>query len=138
MDDFDPLTNLIAKQHRRIDSLLAEVLGVLREGEDGPAVQAAFAVARKEIEQHLAAEDRVYYPALAALQPEHRAHLVPLVAAHEDFHARLARTGALLAGDALAEAEAVLAVLASDLERHEAVEERLLVAIGKAKQAPQA
>jgi len=136
MDVVDPLAHLIAKQHRRIDSLLAEVLGALREGEDGAAVQAAFAAARKEIEQHLDAEDRVYYPALATLRPEQRSRLAPLVSAHAEIRARLARTQSLLAAEAVDEAEAMLAPLVVDLEEHEAAEERLLAELGGSQHAP--
>jgi len=125
---------LVASQHRRLDSMFAEVLGALREGEPAPAVREAFARTRAQVEQHLATEDRIYGPALSAasaLAPMQRATLAAVAAEHDELRGRIGRVAEAIDGDGFAAVEPLLTALAADLERHEATEEDLLLRIGK-------
>ncbi len=134
MEPCSAVERLVASQHRRLDSMFAEVAGALREGEPAPAVRAAFARTRLLVEQHLAAEDRIYGPALSgetALTPPQRAALAAVSAEHDELRARIARVAEAIDGDGFAAVEPQLAALAADLERHEAIEEDLLLRIGK-------
>jgi hypothetical protein len=109
---------LVASQHRRLDSMFAEVVGAVREVESANAVRAAFARTHAQVEQHLAA-------------PPQRAALAAVATEHDDFRARIGRVAEQIDGDGLAAVEPLLATLAADLERHEAAEEDLLLRIGK-------
>ena len=134
METRTAVERLIASQHRRLDSMFAEVVGALREGESANAVRAAFARTRAQVEQHLAAEDRIYRPALESgspLAPRQRAALAAVATEHDDFRERIGRVAEEIEGDGLAAVEPLLAALAADLERHEAAEEDLLLRIGK-------
>lgn len=134
METRSAVERLVASQHRRLDSMFAEVVGALREGESANAVRAAFARTREQVEQHLAAEDRIYQPALGsaeALTPPQRAALLAVAAEHEAFRTRIARVAEQVDGDGFAAVEPLVATLAADLERHEAAEEDLLMRIGK-------
>ncbi len=134
METRTAVERLVASQHRRLDSMFAEVVGALREGEPANAVRAAFARTRAQVEQHLSAEDRIYQPALSsasALAPPQRVVLAAVAAEHDDFRARIGRISEQIDGDGFAAVEPLLTALAADLELHEATEEDLLMRIGK-------
>lgn len=125
---------LVASQHRRLDAMFAEVTGALREGDPAPVVRAAFGRTRALVEQHLAAEDRIYGRALSgetALTPPQHAALAVVAAEHDQLRARIGRVAEAIDGDGCAAVESELAALTADLERHEAIEEDLLLRIGK-------
>jgi hypothetical protein len=117
---------MIATQHRRIDSMIAEVQGALREGEPPARVAEAFDRVRRAIESHMADEDRLYRPALPDLRPDRRAALRASLEAHPwlaDWMAGIAQR--LAANDVTGLADE-LAALAHACDAHEAAEERVL------------
>jgi hypothetical protein len=116
----------ILAEHRRLDALFAEVGIALSEpGASGDA-GTAFARLRERLESHVDQEDRLYYPAVRALRPEHRASIRALVQAHEGFRAQLHEIAARLDAGDRGGAEAALRALAHAFAAHEVSEERLL------------
>ena len=130
MERNDGYEGMVAAEHRRLDAMFEALLDALRRGRDGDLdVRAAFAEMRETLESHIDQEDRLYYPAVRALRPIHRAAIEGLVDAHELFRSRLGEIDASLADGALAEAERALAEFIAAFAAHEAAEERLLRSI---------
>ena len=120
------IEELISTEHRRVDSVFAEALAVLQEGEEPRVVRDAFARLREQLETHLGLEDRLYYPALRALRPAHRGPLAAIAAAHDVFRARLMEIAARIEQGALDTVRDGLQSLCDTFVAHEAAEERLL------------
>jgi hemerythrin len=116
----------VTEQHRRLDSMFEELLATMREGEEADAVEDAFGRLREALEAHVDHEDRLYYPALSALRPKHRAVLDGLIASHKGFRARLDEISGWLVARDLAAAERAIGAFAGTFAVHEAAEERLL------------
>lgn len=120
------IEKLISTEHRRLDSVFAEVLAALTEGDEPAAAHEAFARLREQLERHLAQEDRLYYPALRALRPAHRSALLAIASAHEVLRSRLDAIAASAERGALEEVRGGVEALASAFGAHESAEERLL------------
>jgi Hemerythrin HHE cation binding domain len=122
----DSIQDLITTQHRRIDSMVAEIVGAVSETEDLALVRASFGRMREALEGHLRDEDRLYESALAGARPPHRYVLQGFLDAHKVFQSRLAEIDADLAQISHAEAARELTGFVAIFEAHEAAEERLL------------
>ena len=120
------IQNLISTQHRRIDSMVAEILGAVTETEDLALVRKAFARMRETLESHLDDEERLYEPALNTARPSHRHALQGFLEVHKVFRSRLAEIDADLADVSHAEAARELTDFIAIFEAHEAAEERLI------------
>lgn len=118
--------NTLVAEHRRLESMFAEVLGAIGDGEPQSVVRGAFEFLREALEAHVDQEDRLYYPALRALRPVHRAAIERLMAGHVEFRARLADVDATLAGGSTQQATAQLEALLRGFAAHEVAEETLL------------
>lgn len=125
-DARESIGGLVAAEHGRLDSLIAELLGNLRETTEGASLQEAFGQLRDQFEAHLEREDRLYYPALRALRPGHRERLAAIATAHETFHSQLAQIEASLERGAIDAVARGLESLASQFAVHEVAEEQLL------------
>jgi hypothetical protein len=119
----------VAIEHRRLDALFEEVLGALREGRPLEVIRAAFANLGDTLVAHVKQEDRIYYPAVAKLHPQHQVVLNGLVEVHRDFRRRLSAIDKQLTGADVVAAERALGEFAGDFAKHEAVEEQLLRSI---------
>ena len=122
----ESLEGLVAAEHRRIDSLFAQLLADLREGGENRALRNAFSQLQNQLEAHLAREDCLYYPALRALRPAHREPLAGIIAAHDTFRSQLVRIETSLAQSAIETALRSLESLASLFAAHEVAEEQML------------
>ena len=118
-------SSLVA-EHRRLESMFAELLGAIGDGEPLDVVRGTFELLREALEAHVDHEDRLYYPALRALRPEHRSAIERLMAGHAEFRARLADVGGALAGGATQQAAAQLEDFVRRFAAHEVAEEALL------------
>ena len=125
----------VAIEHRRLEALFEEVLGALREGRPLEVIRGAFATLADTLVAHVKQEDRIYYPAVAKLHPQHQEVLRGLVEVHRDFRRRLSEIGKQLAAADVGAAERALAEYAEDFAKHEAVEEQLLSSIEEALRA---
>jgi hypothetical protein len=117
----------IAAQHRRLDGLFAAV----RDAFARAGVEAAEALAELEaaLAAHFEQEDRLYYPTVGSLRPEHRARVERFATDHERFLARLERVAEGVRRHALEEAAREFERFAEDFAGHEAGEEDLLRAL---------
>ena len=112
--------------HARLDDLFAELRDAIADGVGAATVADLFERLRASLEVHLAQEDRVYYPGLRDLRPEHRRMLDAFSAAHDEFRSELAAIAAAL-GDAIAtELERRIDTMARRFVMHESAEELLL------------
>jgi iron-sulfur cluster repair protein YtfE (RIC family) len=125
----DSYERVFAAQHRRLDAMFESLLAGMRDGTDAGRLRTAFAEMCEALESHVAQEDRLYYPAVQALRPVHRAAIEDFTDAHDRFRAQLGEIDAILARGALAEAERAFATFVAAFGAHEAAEERLLQAI---------
>jgi hypothetical protein len=112
--------------HVRLDDLFAELRDALADGAGAPEVGELFARLRRTLELHLVQEDRVYYPSLRGLRPEHRRMLDAFCAAHDEFRAELGDMATALAGAAAADLERRVDAMARRFVMHESAEELLL------------
>jgi hypothetical protein len=114
----------IAAQHRRLDPLFEAV----RSAFERAAAQADRALAELEeaLATHFDQEDRLYYPTIGSLRPEHRGRVERFAADHQRFLAHLEAIGEHVRGRGLADAARDFEVFAGDFARHEAQEEALL------------
>ena len=117
----------IAAQHRRLDGLFGAVRHALsRAGvEDGSAL----AELEEALAAHFEQEDRLYYPTVGSLRPEHRASVARFASDHERFLGRLEKVAERLRSRALEEASREFEAFAADFAGHETREESLLRAL---------
>ncbi len=127
----EAIQRLVAAEHSDLECVFAETLGQLRQGTDGTALRAAFARLRKQLETHLAREDRLYYPAMYALRPARRSSFATMIAAHDTFRQRLAEIEASLVGGEPDAAVRGVESLASLFAAHKVAEEQMLHDIGR-------
>lgn len=121
--------SLLVSQHRRLEAMFAEVAGALRDGEPIAAVRATFATVRESLEAHVDQEDRLYYPALRALRPEHRVAIARLVEDHVEFRGQLAAIAQILGAERRDQTIEAVAAFVRSFAAHEAAEEKLLQAV---------
>lgn len=119
------IEQLVSGEHRRLDALFAELQDAVAEGE-GAVVASLFAQLREALEDHLAREDRLYYPALRVLQPDHRHALHEFAIAHDAFRAELTAIASALDGAPAADLPARIGAIARRFAAHESGEESLL------------
>ncbi|HZP42455.1 MAG TPA: hemerythrin domain-containing protein [Candidatus Binatia bacterium] len=118
----------VASDHRRLDALFRDTRAAFVRATAG----GAFGRLREALLGHLAQEDCLYYPAIAALRPEYAGALHALATAHDDFRRRLARVAARLARGEVEAARTRFDALVREFGRHERREERLLGEIERA------
>jgi hypothetical protein len=129
-DGSDPaIGGRVRGEHRRVESLFLELLDTLARGARPAAVAGSFSRLRAALETHFAQEDRLYYPALAALRPDQRRALDGFALAHEELRGELAAAADALARESSAALAERFAALAARFAGHEAVEEALLRAL---------
>jgi hypothetical protein len=122
----DPIGHLLACKHRRLDSMLAEVQGVLADGEEVEVARKAFARLRAAVESHMAEEDAFYEPAIERLTGATRTAFVRLLEAHSGFRGWLVEVESELATATRAQAGHLVGALGDSFQAHEDEEERLL------------
>jgi hypothetical protein len=129
-DGSDPaIGERVRGEHRRVESLFSELLDTLAPGARPAAVAGSFSRLRAALETHFAPEDRLYYPALAALRPDRRRAIEGFARSHDELRADLAAAAAALEDEPPAALAERLAALAARFAGHEAVEEAVLRAI---------
>lgn len=120
------IVDQVRDDHSRLDELFSQLREAIADGVGTATVADLFTRLRTSLEVHLAQEDRVYYPGLRDLRPEHRRMLDAFSAAHDEFRGELAEIAEAI-GDAFAtEAERRIEALARHFEMHESAEELLL------------
>lgn len=115
----------IVEEHRRLDALFAEARAALGAG-DGESSESALAALEAALAAHFEQEDRLYYPAVAALRPEHAPSLRAFASGHVRFLAQLGALARRVREGALAEGRSELEAFALAFASHEAAEEELL------------
>ena len=114
----------IAAEHRGLQPLFEETRAALQAAT--PRAQEPFDRLRAALKTHFAQEERLYYPAIWALRPEHKAALHDFLEAHAAFLDALADIADQLERGALGEAEGAFAVFVESYTPHEDREEELL------------
>lgn len=126
-DGTPELVEQVRRDHARLDDLFSELRDAIAEDVGAPTVAELFARLRTDLEVHLAREDRIYYPCLGELRPEHRRLLEALCAAHDEFRSDLATIAADLdTATAAADLESHIDKMARRFVMHESAEELLL------------
>lgn len=119
------LRDEISEEHRRLAPFFEHMRRALVTGDAG-AARGAFDALEEELERHLSQEDRLYYPMLAALRPEHGETLRHFVADHEAFRANLETIGGWLDSGNADRARGRFEDLARSFAAHEVHEEEFL------------
>lgn len=117
----------IGAQHRRLDGLFEAVREAF--GRAGLEAGAALADLEEALAAHFEQEDRLYYPTVGSLRPEHRDAVVRFANDHARFLARLEKVGEGVRRRALEEASREFESFAADFAGHETREEVLLRAL---------
>lgn len=117
----------ILEQHRRLDGLLGGVRAALAR--TLPEVGHALAELEEALAAHFEQEDRLYYPPIGSLRPEHRASVQRFASDHRRFLDRLEALADRIRRQAVAEAAREFETFAADFVGHEAGEEALLAAL---------
>ena len=117
----------IAAQHRRLDPLFEAV----RDAFERAAVDADRALAdlAQALSTHFEQEDRLYYPTIGSLRPEHRGRVERFATDHRRFLDRLDGVAERVQRRALEDAAREFEAFADDFAGHEAGEEALLHAL---------
>ena len=97
--------------------------------DDRRAAESSIALLSRSLETHFALEDRVYFPAVAALRPALGPSLQRLRLQHEQMLAFLAELLARVFTDGLEALAESLAELIATFERHEGDEEAILATL---------
>jgi hemerythrin len=117
----------IAAQHRRLDGLFEAVRDAFSQA--GLEVDDALARLGEALEAHFEQEDRLYYPTIGSLRPEHRASVERFASDHQRFLAQLATVAESVRHRELEGAAREFEAFAADFVGHEAGEESLLRAL---------
>jgi hypothetical protein len=121
----------VRTEHRLIDALFSEVREAFRGGDAARVAPPALTRVEAALDAHFEQEDRLYYPAIAALRPEHRLRLEACVTAHDWFRRRLRDLREQLERAAVQEVARALENVAGAFEEHEAAEEEVLGALDR-------
>jgi hemerythrin len=121
----------VLAQHRRLDSLFSDACDAFRQEGTLEAVREVFAELREALETHFDQEDRLYYPAIAALRTELKPQLEAFVESHRRFRQRIESIDDLLTRGDLAAAHRAVETLAAAFEQHEAAEEGVLSTLAR-------
>lgn len=117
----------IAAQHRRLDGLFEAVRDALERA--GLETSHALADLADALAAHFDQEDRLYYPTVGSLRPEHRPSVERFKTDHQRFLGRLARVAERVRAHELGEAAHEFERFAADFAGHEAGEEALMRAL---------
>lgn len=117
--------NRISSQHKKLDELYEAVRHDL-ERRARHTAHVSFGRFRDALEAHFEIEDRVYFPAVHGMCPEHRALLDVLSADHVGFCEQLLCIHRLVESNELEESEQRLQGLVVVLREHEQREDGLL------------
>jgi hypothetical protein len=120
------VTRKVTAAHHRLKSLFTSARAALDGRRSCRPAARALEHLREALDVHFDQEDRLYYPPISALRPEHRQMLLVLGEAHEAFRTLLAAIGAHLERGALADAAESFASFEEAFARHERTEEALL------------
>lgn len=115
----------ISEEHRRLAPFFEHMRRALIAADAG-ATRDAFDELEEELERHLSQEDRLYYPMLASLQPEHAETLRHFVEDHETFRTELEAIGGWLDSGNTDRARGHFENLARSFAAHEVHEEEFL------------
>jgi len=120
----DP-ASLVRAAHRQIDAWFASTRGAL----EGEQAASACAQLRDVLDAHFAQEEKLYFPALWQLRPDHEKSLRGLISAHAIFLGELDRTAELIDTARPIEAIGCFDELRKLFAAHEVEEEETLRAL---------
>lgn len=123
--DRDPASE-VREAHREIDAWFESTREVLV----GEQAASACAQLRDVLDAHFAQEEKLYFPALCQLFPDHENSLRGLITAHAVFLEKLDRTAELIDADRTSEAIRCFEELRRLFAAHEIEEEETLRALG--------
>lgn len=118
-------------QHRRLRGLFADVQDALDAGLGVDEVREALMRLGEALDVHFEQEDRLYFPPIVSLRPEHRGRIDALGEEHGLFRERLARIAEGLEVGGLEATNRAFQEFAADFGRHEKSEEDLLTALDR-------
>ena len=118
----------IAAAHRRLDALFEGAREALARGVP-EAARRVLAELQEALADHFEQEDRLYYPAIGSLRPEHRDSVERFATDHGRFLDQLERVAERVRARSLADAARAFEDFALDFAGHEAGEEALLEAL---------
>lgn len=118
-----------APEDGRPDALFAEARSALQRG-DRRQSKASIGSLVRALEVHFALEDRVYFPALCALQPGVESEIRRLQREHGELREHLAAIAACLEGETdPASLSRAFSILVTAFHDHESREEAILAAV---------
>jgi hypothetical protein len=117
----------IVAQHRELDGLFEGVRSAFADA--GRETGEALGELGEALAAHFEQEDRLYYPTVGSLRPEHRSTVERLAGDHERFLGRLEGVAERVRHGGLEQAAQEFERFAADFARHEAAEEALLRAL---------
>jgi iron-sulfur cluster repair protein YtfE (RIC family) len=115
----------IASQHRQLDVFVHEVSQALRRGQRRDCETAVFQL-QGALNAHFAVEEKVVFPALHGLHPEHADKLLALERDHERLREDVDRLALAIVASDMTTAQKVLEDFDAALRAHERSEERIL------------
>jgi iron-sulfur cluster repair protein YtfE (RIC family) len=122
----EEIVEQVRVDHARLDGLFSELRDAIADGAGSEMVSELFERLRASLEVHLAQEDRVYYPGLRGLRPEHRRLLDAFCTAHDEFRNELGEIAAALGDASVTDLERRIDAMARHFVMHESAEELLL------------
>lgn len=123
--DSHSLEEKVVREHAQLEPLFEATRGALTQGEKGEALD-AIARLREETNSHTAHEDKLYYPALWSLCPQHKSALEHFIRSHEHFRTDLDQIIRCIVADDLSGAAALFDEFSMSFATHEVYEEELL------------
>lgn len=122
----DASRNQLQAEHRYLERLMEGVARRLAPEVASEERLGAFGELAAELEVHFEQEDRLYYPSIAALAPDHKERLAELTRRHQAFLQQLRAIADRLAHDDLEAARSAFEAFRADFRRHETIEEAIL------------
>jgi hypothetical protein len=119
------MTHPIEKQHRELEVLFQDTRAALGRGE-GEAARAGFQRLREALDAHFDQEDRLYYPPITVLRPQHKHTVTGIGEAHRRFREGFGEIAAALEAGSLADAQRAFEDFVDSFAKHEAIEEDLV------------
>lgn len=115
----------VAREHEQLEPLFERARDSLAAGTSSAAF-AAMSKLRMALEAHTAQEDRLYYPALWSLCPQHKADLEHFIHSHDRFRGELDEIFRSISGGDLSGAAELFEAFSKSFATHEVYEEELL------------
>lgn len=118
-------------EHGYLQALLEETRRALQPSTNPEQARSALAHLIEALTKHLDQEEKIYFPPLRALRPEHKAALRNFQLTHEHLRNQMQEVENRFRSDALVEAADAFEQLSASFNAHEQEEEKLFRALAR-------